>query len=159
MWGSPGNPAQHRTHASAWEIWIFEVEKSTGECNSWWIFWISKFFKFSSFLMIPKLKFSFLAWFAAQEWLQIDLGWNLKNIKFFSNWSFLTFFLDIPASWFTTKKSNLNLKLSWNFRSKIALHRPLFPVLASSILTKIISSKVIFSITASKTPIFQRSCT
>ena len=22
------NPAQHRTHASAWEIWIFEIEKS-----------------------------------------------------------------------------------------------------------------------------------
>ena len=28
MWENPGIPAQHRTHASAWEIWIFEVEKS-----------------------------------------------------------------------------------------------------------------------------------
>ena len=49
---NPGDPAQHRTHASAWEIWIFEGEKSTGECISWEISSISKFLNFSSFLMV-----------------------------------------------------------------------------------------------------------
>ena len=85
-----GNPAQHRTHASAWEIWIFEVEKSTGECISWEISWNSKFLKIYHFLWFVGLNFH--SWRdllprngSRSIWKEIS-----KNINFFSIWSFLT---------------------------------------------------------------------
>ena len=36
MWEDPRNPAQHRTHASAWEIWIFDVGDLVSDELSWW---------------------------------------------------------------------------------------------------------------------------
>ena len=87
---NPGDPAQHSTHASAWEIWIFEIEKSTGECNSWEISWNSKFLKIYDFLRFQGSNFHSWRDLMPRDGSRSIWDEISKNINFFLIWSFLT---------------------------------------------------------------------
>ena len=77
------NPAQHRTHASAWEIWIFEVEKLMNPEVFGCFYQFSNFSNFRWFWDALAINWDSLAWFHAQVWFQIDLAWNFHHIQIF----------------------------------------------------------------------------